>query len=252
MHKFFVPSDNIQENTVYIEGEDVKHIYKVLRLNVGDTINVNNCKGTEYEVKINDINKKVVSGEIIKKIDINNESPLNIYLYQGLPKSTKMDFIVQKGTELGIKEVIPIITKRVVVKGDLKEFKKLDRWNRIALESCKQCKRSFIPKVRTPITFEELIENIKLMDLILVPYENKENYGIKKVMEYVAGQKDKIKNIAIIIGPEGGFEEEEINILESLKAHIITLGPRIFRTETAGIICSTIISYELGDLGGSL
>ncbi|MCR1933853.1 16S rRNA (uracil(1498)-N(3))-methyltransferase [Clostridium tepidum] len=252
MHKFFVPAENIIDKKAIINGDDVKHIYKVLRLKCGDSININNCQGKEYKGEIEHIDKKSVVVKIINQVEVNNESPLNIYLYQGLPKSTKMDLIVQKSTELGIKEIIPILTERVEVKTTLKEFKKIDRWNRIALEACKQCKRTLIPSVKEPLEFNNLLEEIKSMDLIVVPYESKHNYGIKSLIKNIQYKKESIKNIGIVIGPEGGFEESEIRALEKIKAETVTLGPRIFRTETAGIVCASIILYELGDLGGNI
>lgn len=248
MHKFFVPKSNITNNRAYIEGDDVKHIYKVLRLEVGDEVSINNCEGEEFLAKLEEINKKQVIAHCIEKLNLNNESPIEIYLFQGLPKSSKMDLIVQKATELGVKEITPIVTERVVVKSELGEFKKLDRWNRIALEACKQSKRSLVPKVNTPLEFKELLEFIKTLDLILVPYENEDANGVKKVIRDI--NKDDIKKVGVIIGPEGGFEENEINILKELGAYIVTLGPRILRTETAGFVCSALIMYELGDLGG--
>ena len=248
MHKFFVHKDNIVNNVAIIEGEDVKHIYKVLRLETGDKVSINNCEGNEYLGEIYEINKKQVSIKLIESLALNNESPINIYLYQGLPKSSKMDLIVQKATELGVKEITPIITERVVVKNELGEFKKVDRWNRIALEACKQSKRSLIPAINTPIEYKELLENLRSMDLIVVPYENENGFGIKNVVRKIT---NKVKNIAVIIGPEGGFEESEIESLKRLGAHIVTLGPRILRTETAGFVCASILMYEFGDMGGT-
>jgi 16S rRNA (uracil1498-N3)-methyltransferase len=247
MHKFFVPKDKIINSRAYIEGDDVKHIYKVLRLQPGEKVSINNCNGREYLGEVYEVNKMQVIVDIIEELDTNNESQLNIYLYQGLPKSAKMDFIVQKATELGAIEVTPVITERVVVKNELGEFKKVDRWNRIALEACKQSKRSIIPTINIPIEFEELLEVLKNVDLIVVPYENEEGYGIKHMIKAINGE---VKSAAIVIGPEGGFEEEEISKLKELKAHIITLGPRILRTETAGLACIALLMYELGDLGG--
>jgi 16S rRNA (uracil1498-N3)-methyltransferase len=136
---------------------------------------------------------------------------------------------------------------RVVVKSELGEFRKVDRWNRIALEACKQSKRSLVPIINTPIDFKELIDELHKVDLIVVPYENEEGYGIKKM---VRNLNREIKNIAVIIGPEGGFEEEEIENLKNIGANIVTLGPRILRTETAGFVCTSILLYELGDMGG--
>lgn len=248
MHKFFVAKNNITGDKAYIEGDDVKHIYKVLRLHEGEKVSINNCEGQEFLGIIEKIDKKEVIVSLTEKLDLNNESPVEIYLFQGLPKSSKMDLIVQKATELGVKEITPIITERVVVKNEIGEFKKLDRWVRIALEACKQSKRSIIPKINGLLEFQQLLTKLKELDLILVPYENEEGYGIKKVVKDIA--QNSINKIGIIIGPEGGFEEEEINVLKELGAYIITLGPRILRTETAGFVCTSLIMYELGDLGG--
>lgn len=247
MHKFFTPKENIIDSFAKILGDDVKHIYKVLRLSEGDEVVLNDCEGIEYLASINDISKSEVNLKIIEKLDINNESRVNITLFQGMPKAQKMDLIVQKGTELGISLFKPVITERVDVKlkGD---FKKLDRLNRIALEACKQSKRSVIPKVLEPITFETLLEEIKEYDLVVVPYENQEGYGMKKLSKEVS--KEDIKNVCIIVGPEGGFEEMEISKLKSSGAKIITLGKRILRTETAGFVAASLIQYEFADLGG--
>jgi len=248
MHKFFVTRDSFTEDSVTIQGEDVKHMYKVLRLGSGDKISINDCMGREYIGEIVDISKTEVNVKLIEEIDLNNESPLNVSLYQGLPKSAKMDLIVQKATELGVKKITPIITDRVVVKSDLGEFRKTDRWRRIALEACKQSKRSFIPQVETPIEFQSLLLELKDIDLIVVPYENEEGKGIKAMMKEISDED--IKTAAVVIGPEGGFEEAEIEKLKAIGAHIITLGPRILRTETAGFVAVSILMYEIGDMGG--
>ncbi|HEY8890417.1 MAG TPA: 16S rRNA (uracil(1498)-N(3))-methyltransferase [Clostridium sp.] len=249
MHKFFVPKNSIDGYSATIDGEDVKHIYKVLRLQVGEKVSVNNCEGKEYVGEITFIDKNLVNINLLEESSINNESPIEVYLYQGMPKSTKMDLIVQKNTELGVKAITPIITERVVVKTELKEFKKVDRWNRIALEASKQSKRSLIPQINVPIEFEVLLGELKQMDLVVVPYENQEGYGIKKLVKNIV--KKNINKVAIIIGPEGGFEESEILNLKEVGAEIVTLGPRILRTETAGFTCLSLIMYELGDLGGN-
>ena len=252
MHKFFTEPHNINGSQGLILGDDVKHIYKVLRLSEGEEVVLNNCEGTEYLGKISSISKSEVVVDIIEKLDINNESRIKIHLFQGLPKGQKMDLIVQKGTELGIFEFIPIITSRVDVK--LKgEFKKLDRLNRIALEASKQSKRSIIPKVREVINFNEAINELKNMDLIVIPYENAEDFGIKSLMRKLNEDNvnlNDIKEIGIVIGPEGGFEEDEINELKDNGAHIVTLGKRILRTETAGFTATALLQYELSDLGG--
>lgn len=247
MHKFFLALEDISLEEALIRGEDVKHIYKVLRLDIGEKIIINNGNGCEYLGEIYSIDKTLVKVKILEKLDINNESPIEIYLFQGLPKATKMDLIVQKNTELGIKEITPILTSRVDVK--LKgEFKKIDRLQRIALEASKQSKRTLIPKIREPIALEEVIDRVSNFDLVIVPYEDETEVTIRQMV--MSLDKNNIKTVAIIIGPEGGFEKEEIKILKETGAKIITLGPRILRTETAGFTATTLVQYELGDLGG--
>lgn len=254
MHKFFTAKDLINDNKARIIGDDVKHIYKVLRLSEGEEIVLNDSEGTEYSAEIASISKQEVEVNILKKLNVNNESSVKIYLFQGLPKAQKMDLIVQKGTELGIMEFVPTITDRVDVKlkGD---FKKLDRLNRIALEAAKQSKRSIVPKVVEPIEFEDVLNRIDSLDLVIVPYENAENFGVKTLIntfEKEGRNLKEIKTVGIFIGPEGGIEEDEIIKLREKGAYIVTLGNRILRTETAGFVAASLIQYELSDLGGSV
>lgn len=252
MHKFFTPKELINGDVAKIIGDDVKHIYKVLRISEGEKVTLNNCEGVEYLGRVKSVSKQEVLIEILEKLESNNESDVKIYLFQGLPKSQKMDLIVQKGTELGITEFIPTITHRVDVK--LKgEFKKLDRLNRIALEAAKQSKRSIIPKVSQPIEFDEVLEKTNSLDLLIVPYENANNFGIKTLINKLRKENviDNLKTIGIFVGPEGGIEEYEIERLKDKGAHIVTLGKRILRTETAGFVATSLIQYELSDLGGN-
>lgn len=250
MHKFFTPAHMFSDTHAKITGEDVKHIYKVLRVKPGEKVVVNNLESEEFLGEVEEVNKQEVSIKILEKLDVNNESNLNITLFQGMPKAAKMDLIVQKCVELGVSEIIPTITDRVDVK--LKgEFKKLDRLNKIALEACKQSKRTVIPQVLEPMDFKGVLEKIDQLDLMVIPYENATGYGIRAMVNYIE-DKDSIKNVGIMVGPEGGFEESEIEALKEKGAHIVTLGPRILRTETAGFTCISLIQYELGDLGGNI
>ena len=244
MHKFFTPKELINGDVAKIIGDDVKHIYKVLRISEGEKVTLNNCEGIEYLGKVISVSKQEVLIEILEKLEDNNESDIKIYLFQGLPKSQKMDLIVQKGTELGITEFIPTITHRVDVK--LKgEFKKLDRLNRIALEAAKQSKRGKIPKLRGILSFKDALEDMKNNDLNIAPYENERTKSIKQAIKGV-----NINTMGIFVGPEGGFEESEIEAIEEISGKSVSLGPRILRTETASLVASSIVLYELSDLGG--
>ena len=246
MHRFFINKKNIKDNSVIIDGEDVKHIKNVLRLKEGEEVVVCDGESSDYLITIETINKNEVIGTIKEAYPSKGEPPLEIILYQGLPKSSKMDLIIQKAVEIGIKEIIPIITERSVVKieDNKKEQKKLERWNRISLEASKLCKRGIVPKVNNVINFKELINRISDNGGTIVPYENEGKRGLKDLLRNI---NSKVMNI--VIGPEGGFEESEIDDLISSKANIVSLGPRILRTETAGFTTLAIILYEVGDLG---
>ncbi|RKD34743.1 16S rRNA (uracil(1498)-N(3))-methyltransferase [Thermohalobacter berrensis] len=247
MNRFFVNKDNIKEGRVIIEGEDVKHIRNVLRLNEGDLITVCDCQKNDYLVEITDIKKNYVQCNILEKSKSKGEPNLEVVLYQGIPKSSKMDLIIQKATELGISQIVPVEMKRSVVKlkNEKKEQKKLNRWRRIAKEAAKQCRRGIIPAVSEIVSFNEMLKSLEKEEFILVPYENEDKVGLKDIL---AKNKGKHK-VNIIIGPEGGFEEEEIDNINKLNWHVVSLGPRILRTETAGFTVLSIVMYELGDLG---
>lgn len=247
MYKFFVKIDNIINDNIFIEGEDYQHATKVLRLKTGDKIQICDGEKNEYICLIQEINKKQIKCEIIEHFINNNESNLNITLFQGLPKAQKMELIIQKGVEIGIKEFQPILTERVVVKTEGRDLKnKLDRWNRISYEAAKQSNRGIVPRVNDILDFEEAINKLNEFDVVFVPYEKEKNKGFKKTLKEI----NDVKSVAIIIGPEGGFSEQEIDIFIKNNYIPITLGPRILRTETAGLVAASIILYELDDLGG--
>jgi len=245
MHRFFVEKGQISDPKIEILGSDVKHIKDVIKLKIEENIEISS-DGITYLCEISSISKEKITAIIIEKKKGSNESPVNIILYQGLAKGSKMDTIIQKGTEMGIKEFYPVATHRSIVKiKDIKkEESKVERWNSIADEAAKQSKRDFLPKVKNVISFDDLILLLKDEKNIIVPYEDEKMSSIKSMLKSIESG-----NIHIIIGPEGGFELDEIERLKSIGANIVTLGPRILRTETAGIVATTIILYELGDLG---
>lgn len=249
MDRFFVEKNNInlENNTCIIEGEDVKHISKVLRCKIGEELEVCDNDNNEYICEITDIDKGTVTLDILEKIDIKRESDLKVKLYQGLPKGPKMEIILQKLTEVGVDEIILVQTKRSVTKvDDKKEDKKIDRWQRIIYEAAKQSKRGKIPKLRGVLSFKEALEEMKNNDFNIIPYENERTKSIKKALKGV-----NINNIGIFVGPEGGFDDSEIQSVESIGGQSVSLGPRILRTETASIVASSIVLYELSDIGGN-
>ena len=248
MDRFFVKKQNINldTNSCIIEGEDVKHISKVLRCRIGEELEVCDNNNNEYICEITNIDKNQVELNILEKVDIQRESDLKIKVYQGLPKGPKMEMILQKLTEVGVDEIILVQTKRTVVKvDDKKEDKKLERWERIIYEAAKQSKRGKIPTLRGVLTFKEALADMKENDFNIAPYENEKTKSIKQAIKGV-----NINNIGIFVGPEGGFEETEIEAIEDIGGQSVSLGPRILRTETASLVASSIVLYELSDLGG--
>ena len=248
MDRFFVEKKNVnfENSTCIIEGEDVKHISKVLRCRVGDELEICDNDNNEYICEITSIDKSEVQLNIIDKVDIKRESDLKIKVYQGLPKGPKMEMILQKLTEVGVDEIILVQTKRTVVKvEDKKEDKKIERWERIIYEAAKQSKRGKIPKLRGILSFKEALSDMGKNDLNIAPYENERTKSIKQAIK---GQD--INNIGIFVGPEGGFEDTEIKDIEDIGGQSVSLGPRILRTETASLVASSIVLYESSDLGG--
>lgn len=249
MDRFFVEKKNInlENNTCIIEGEDVKHISKVLRCKIGEELEICDSENKEYICEITNIDKSIVELDILEKVDIKRESDLKIKLYQGLPKGPKMEIILQKLTEVGVDEIILVQTKRSVVKvDDKKEDKKIERWERIIYEAAKQSKRGKIPVLRGIITFKEALADMKNNDFNIAPYENERTKSIKQAIKGLG-----INNIGIFVGPEGGFDEKEIEEIENINGQSVSLGPRILRTETASVVASSIVLYELSDLGGN-
>lgn len=244
MYQFFVDPCQIQGKRIVITGKDVNHIKNVLRMRPGEEISVSNgMDGKEYRCGIEELHEEEIICELrfIKEEGV--ELPSRIYLFQGLPKADKMEFIIQKAVELGVYEIIPVAAKRSVVKLDEKKAKsKVLRWQGIAEAAAKQSKRGIIPKVCDVMNFREAAEYSSLAQVKIIPYELSE--GMEKTRKIIDGLKPG-EDIAVFIGPEGGFAEEEI--LEAEKRGIlpVTLGKRILRTETAGMSVLSILMYHL-------
>lgn len=256
MDRFFVDKSQIDKESKSVEiiGDDVKHISKVLRSRIGDKLEICDGENREYICEIDYIDKEVVELSIIEKVDLCRESNVRVKLYQGLPKSTKMEIILQKLTECGVDEIILVDTERSVVNiNDKKEDKKLDRWNKIIYEAAKQSKRGVIPNLRGILSFDEALVDIVKNDLKYSPYEDEFGLGFKEVlrkdMDKLSLNKTDNIYVGIFIGPEGGFTPEENNKIKEKGISSVKMGPRIFRTETASIVATSIVMYELGDIG---
>ena len=248
MYQFFVEPSGIQGTRVVITGNDVNHIKNVLRMQPGEEIAVSNGEdGKEYRCGIEEVREDeiICTLRFVKEDGV--ELPSKIYLFQGLPKADKMELIVQKAVELGVYEIIPVATKRAVVKLDEKKAKsKIARWQTISEAAAKQSKRRIVPEIHGVMSFKEAVNYAKEMSVKFVPYELAE--GMEKTRELISGLKPG-QDIAIFIGPEGGFEESEISLALENGIEPITLGKRILRTETAGFTVLSWIMYQLEGMG---
>lgn len=242
MSKFFVSPENISGSTITITGDDVIHIKKVLRLKIDDIVTV--CDGAErdYLAEISNIGTESITLTIIEAHENKNEPPVSVVLYQGMPKADKLEYIIQKSIELGVDSIVPIMTERTVVRFDSNKDigKKLLRWQRIANEAAKQCNRGKLPNVLEPVSFKNAIADASQKSLGIIAYEDAEQkpQRIKPVNS----------TISIFVGPEGGFSGEEIEIAQNYGIQTVSLGPRILRTETAGIVLVSILMSRFGDI----
>ena len=246
MSKFFIPKENIKEDTITITGGDVAHISRVLLMGRGDMITLCNGKGMDYEAEIENITADCIECGIVKKQKSNSEPDIKVTLVQGIPKASKMDYIIQKTTELGISRIIPCTLARCVVKLENRkaEEKKTERWQKISEEAAKQSGRGIIPEVSMPMNLDRVIDEIRGCDIVFVPYECEEENNLRDVLTSCQNPK----NAAFIIGPEGGFDISEIEKIRNAGITTVTLGKRILRTETAGEAALAMIMYEIGDI----
>lgn len=246
MYNFFVEPSQISGSEVVIVGNDVNHIKNVLRMKPGEELSVSNgVDNREYRCGIEEISEDRILCRLRFVKEDGMELPSKVYLFQGLPKADKMELIIQKAVELGVYEIIPVSTKRAVVKLDEKKAKtKTARWQTIAEAAAKQSKRRVIPEVKNVMTMKQAVDYAKAMDVKLIPYELAEGMEEtkKRIASLQAGQ-----TIAVFIGPEGGFEESEIEAAVMTGICPITMGKRILRTETAGITILAWIMYQLED-----
>ena len=245
MQRFFVEPHQIDEEAhqIHITGSDVNHISNVLRMKTGEELWISDGSKYEYRCTIESFEPDEVLLHIVYSQEPEYELPCRIYLFQGLPKADKIELIIQKAVELGAYEIIPVETKRCVVKLDgRKSAKKTARWQQIAESAAKQSKRMLIPNVHEVLTFREALKYAESMDVRLVPYELAR--GMQETKEILAGIEPG-QSVGIFIGPEGGFEEKEIEAAIEGGAKPITLGKRILRTETAGLAILSVLMFQL-------
>ena len=232
MQNFFVYDSQVQGENIYIEGTDVNHIVHVLRMKVGEEVSVHDDVNRKYLCRI----EKLLEERVVLSIVEQQE-------FQGLPKGDKMEWIIQKCVELGVHAIVPVATKRAVVKLDEKKAqKKVNRWNAIAESAAKQSGRGIVPEVLPVMKWKEALEYARQLDVKMIPYEKAA--GINATKQLIASVSFG-QSVGIFIGPEGGFEEAEVEAAKEIGAVPVTLGRRILRTETAGMTILSILMYHL-------
>ncbi len=242
MYQFFVESNQVTEGQIEITGNDVNHIKNVLRMKTGTQVRISEAQGADYFCQIEEVGPKRVLARILYQEREARELPVNIVLFQGLPKGDKMEFIIQKAVELGVSEIVPVAMRNCVVKlDDKKAAAKIRRWQAIAESAAKQSKRSRIPVVREVMGFPEAFAYSETLDVRLIPYENQR--GMEHTRELLGNLKRE-GSLGIFIGPEGGFDPKEIQEVLG-RAELLSLGNRILRTETAGLVILSMLLYHL-------
>lgn len=243
MFHFFVSPENISDRNVTVTGSDVNHIKNVLRMKIGEKFIANDGNGASYCCTISEINNDFILADIDDGQLESNELPVQIYLFQGLPKADKMELVIQKAVELGAYKIVPVEMKRCVVKLDDKKKKsKTSRWQSIAESAAKQSGRTVIPQVNDVVKYSDALKIAQELDLILVPYECADS--VSELKEKLDGVKSG-QSIGIFIGPEGGYEESEIEQAKNAGGEIVSLGKRILRTETASIAALSICMFNI-------
>ena len=242
MPRFFVTRSQDAGDEIVIRGNDVNHIKNVLRMHPGDELSISDGQGTDYFCRIKTMEREEIGLSIENSWNSYVELPVHLYLFQGLPKSDKMELIIQKAVELGVYEIIPVRTSRVIVKLDeKKEEKKRARWQQSAEGGAKQSGRGIVPEIKPVMDFKEALDYASSLEGMIIPYEKAE--GMKETRKIISGLKGK-KSIGIFIGPEGGFDPKEVEAAMGAGASPVTLGRRILRTETAGLAMLSVLMVE--------
>ncbi len=246
MYRFFIPPKSIHDNRVVLRGTIVHQIRDVLRMHPGDSIVLLDNSGWAYQTELVTIDRDTVRGHVVDKWKLETEPRARITLYQGLLKGQKFDWVLQKGTEIGIAAFVPILTARCVI-GNLNDVSdgRIERWERIVVEAAEQAGRALLPRLGAAMLFAQACEVAARGGLSLIPWEGEHDRSLREALSQIP----KSKEINLFIGPEGGFAEEEVAAAQEHGVISVSLGPRILRAETAGLAAATAILYELGDFG---
>ncbi len=246
MHRFFVSPQAIQENRVALHGTVVHQIRDVLRMRPGDQIVLLDNTGWAHLCELYLVEKDIARARVMEKWELETEPEAKITLYQGLLKGQKFEWVLQKGTELGLHAFVPVLSGRSVV-GNLEDVSavRVERWQRIVIEAAEQAGRARLPRLSEPVLFRHACQTASQGGLAIIPWEGERERGLREALQLVPPSKE----IHMLIGPEGGFEDDEIAVAQEFGVMAVSLGPRILRAETAGLVAAAAILYELGDFG---
>lgn len=242
--RFFADASNIDHSgkTVLLEGQDAAHISGSLRLKKGDIITVSDSSGYDYACEIVSLCRDKAVLKILNSYKSSVEPDIKVSLFQAFPKYGKMELIIEKCVELGVYEIVPIITRYTIIKVNDKIEDKIKRFNKISESAAKQCNRAFIPQIKPPVSFEDALLEMKKLDIAIAAYEKETDTKIKHTLKGFSGN-----SAGLMIGPEGGFSDDEAVLFRLHKIQTVTLGKRILRTETAGFTCLTVFFNEMGE-----
>lgn len=249
MHRFFIGNSAAPGETLVFPDAASRQMVRVLRLGVGARVIAVDPEGWELTVEITRADAKGAEGRVLARERRQAEPPLRVVLAQGLPKGDKMDWVVQKCTEVGVAEVLPVVTARTVVDPAGKEEARRERWGRIAREAAEQAGRAAVPEIGPVSDLAGAAARLAELDLFLVPWEEEQARGIREVLRAAGGVGGPPRSVGFLIGPEGGLTRAEVDLVRRHGAVAVTLGPRLLRTETAGLVALVTVLYELGDLG---
>jgi 16S rRNA (uracil1498-N3)-methyltransferase len=253
MQRYFVPPEQFAGNRVVLSGDDAHHAIRVMRMKAGDRMICSDGRDREALVRVSAIDKQSVEAEVLEWLDPPAEAAVDVWVAQSLPKGDKMETVIQKCTEIGAARFIPFLSERTIVQYDgKKEAKRLERWNKIAKEAAEQSRRGRIPQVDPPVSWKQLLQLSGEAGLALFCYEKEEERGLRDILSAWMGEPRSGRGtILLIIGPEGGFSEEEAEEAATAGCRPVRLGRRILRTETAAMVGLSCIIYESGEMGGT-
>ncbi|AOZ91738.1 RsmE family RNA methyltransferase [Paenibacillus crassostreae] len=253
MQRYFVPVEQFMENTVEITGDDARHITRVMRGKAGDKIFVSDGVSREALVELDLLEQGLVTANIIEHLDMLQEARVKVTVAQSLPKGDKMETVIQKCTEIGAVSFVPFLSQRTIVQYDAKkEEKRLDRWRKIIKEAAEQSHRNIVPTIESPLTWSQLMKSFSEYDAVYFCYEKEHGLQLRDALtSFIPSvEASGTPKVLLIVGPEGGFTEEECLKAEEAGAVSVGLGRRILRCETAGMVALTCILYDFGEMGG--